>query len=81
MFKKELEIRSLLWAVPKKINLGSISETPLCVPASKKEQKEIAKILSDMDSEIEQLETKREKYIMIKNTMMQKLLTGEIRLA
>ena len=80
LFKKELEIRSLLWAVPKKINLGSISEIPLCIPASKKEQKEIVKILSDMDSEIKELETKRDKYTMIKNGMMQKLLTGEIRL-
>ena len=30
--------------------------------------------------EIKKLETKRDKYIMIKNGMMQKLLTGEIRL-
>ena len=45
-----------------------------------KEQKAIAQILSDMDSEIEQLEKKRSKYKMIKVAMMQKLLTGEIRL-
>jgi len=44
------------------------------------EQLEIGKILSDMDLEIKELETKRDKYIMIKNGMMQKLLTGEIRL-
>jgi type I restriction enzyme, S subunit len=44
------------------------------------EQTAIAKILSDMDSEIHELESKRGKYIMIKNGMMQKLLTGEIRL-
>jgi len=31
-------------------------------------------------SEINELETKIDKYIMIKNGMMQKLLTGEIRL-
>ena len=36
--------------------------------------------LPDMDSEIKELESKRDKYIMIKNGMMQKLLTGEIRL-
>ncbi len=33
-----------------------------------------------MDVEIKELEKNREKYIMIKNGMMQKLLTGEIRL-
>jgi type I restriction enzyme, S subunit len=44
------------------------------------EQSEIAKILSEINSEIKELETKRDKYIMIKNGMMQKLLTGEIRL-
>jgi|APSaa5957512535_1039671.scaffolds.fasta_scaffold02460_4 type I restriction enzyme, S subunit len=45
-----------------------------------KEQIAIGKIIHDMDSEIKELETKKEKYIMIKNGMMQKLLTGEIRL-
>jgi len=44
------------------------------------EQSAITKILSDMDSEIKELEKNRDKYIMIKNGMMQKLLTGEIRL-
>ena len=44
------------------------------------EQIAIANILLDMDSEIKELKQKREKYIMIKNGMMQKLLTGEIRL-
>ena len=44
------------------------------------EQKAISQILSDMDSEIEQLEKKCSKYKKIKKGMMQKLLTGEIRL-
>ncbi len=44
------------------------------------EQSAIAKILTNMDSEIKELETKRDKYVMIKNGMVQKLLTGEIRL-
>ncbi len=44
------------------------------------EQNAIANILSDMDAEIEQLEHKRDKYIMIKQGMMQQLLTGRIRL-
>ncbi len=45
-----------------------------------KEQSAIASILSDMDSEIESLEAKRDKYINLKQGMMQELLTGRIRL-
>lgn len=45
-----------------------------------KEQKAIAQVLSDMDTEIEALEEKLEKYKTIKQGMMQELLTGRIRL-
>ncbi len=44
------------------------------------EQQAIAQILSDMDAEIEALEKKLEKYRLIKAGMMEKLLTGEVRL-
>lgn len=44
------------------------------------EQQAIASILSDMDSEIELLEEKLEKYEQVKEGMMQQLLTGRIRL-
>lgn len=44
------------------------------------EQKQIAKILSDMDFEIKKLETKLEKFKKIKLGMLQNLLTGKIRL-
>ena len=44
------------------------------------EQQEIAKALRDMDGEITQLETKKEKYENIKQGMMQELLTGKTRL-
>ncbi|CAA0242834.1 restriction endonuclease subunit S [Tenacibaculum maritimum] len=47
---------------------------------SKKEQKAIVKILSDMDTEIEQLETKKAKYQQLKQGMLQELLTGNTRL-
>jgi type I restriction enzyme, S subunit len=40
----------------------------------------IANILSDMDAEIEALEQKLEKYKMLKQGMMQELLTGKTRL-
>lgn len=46
----------------------------------KNEQQAIAQVLSDMDSEIEQLEKKLAKYQQIKQGMMQELLTGRIRL-
>ena len=46
----------------------------------KEEQTRIATILSDMDAEIQALETKLEKYRKIKLGMMQNLLTGKIRL-
>ena len=44
------------------------------------EQNAIASVLSSMDEEISALEAKREKYIAIKQGMMQQLLTGKIRL-
>lgn len=53
----------------------------LMVPRiNQEEQRAIANVLSDMDSEIEQLEKKLSKYQQIKQGMMQALLTGRIRL-
>lgn len=49
-------------------------------PSELAEQQAIAQVLSDMDSEIEQLEKKLSKYQQIKQGMMQELLTGRIRL-
>ena len=45
-----------------------------------KEQQAIAKVLSDMDSEISALEQRRDKTKALKQAMMQELLTGRIRL-
>lgn len=50
------------------------------IPKNKSEQIRIAKILSDMDKEIKELEKEIEKYKMLKQGMMQVLLTGKIRL-
>ena len=50
------------------------------VPPTMSEQTAIANILSDCDSEIAALEEKRDKYKVIKQGMMQQLLTGKIRL-
>lgn len=79
-FKREIEMRSLFMAIPQKINLGPISDIVIVIPSSKTEQSAIASILSTMDDEIANLETKRDKYIAIKQGMMQQLLTGKIRL-
>ncbi len=49
-------------------------------PSDKVEQETIATVLSDMDTEIESLESKRTKAREIKQGMMQELLTGRIRL-
>ena len=53
----------------------------MIIPMPKlEEQLAVNQILSDMDAEITQLETKKEKYQAIKQGMMQELLTGKTRL-
>lgn len=58
---------------------GLISNLEIYMPEVP-EQQAIAQVLADMDSEIEQLEKKLSKYQLIKQGMMQELLTGRIRL-
>lgn len=79
-FKKEIEIRSLLTAIPQKINLGPISEILINVPTDINEQNAITEIIFDMDNEIKKLEQKLAKCQKLKQGMMQQLLTGKIRL-
>lgn len=62
------------------IGKNDIENYKCYVPRNKAEQKAIATILSDMDKEIIDLEAKRDKYCLLKSGMMQKLLTGQIRL-
>jgi type I restriction enzyme, S subunit len=62
------------------LNLAQIGNYSFHTPSSKKEQKRIAKILSEIDEEIAVLENKRAKYQQFKTGMMQELLTGKIRL-
>ena len=62
------------------VNSKQVKELEIPIPISKEEQTRIATILSDMDAEIQALETKLEKYRKIKLGMMQNLLTGKIRL-
>jgi type I restriction enzyme S subunit len=63
-----------------KLNQKVCSSIPVILP-SLPEQQAIAQILSDMDTEIESLEQKRDKYKVIKQGMMQELLSGKTRLA
>jgi type I restriction enzyme S subunit len=61
------------------LSLQNISALPITYPL-KTEQIRIAQILSDMDAEIEKIESQLAKYQNIKQGMMQTLLTGKIRL-
>ena len=63
-----------------KLNRGEMNKIAVCLPRSTTEQRAIATILSDMDSEIAALESRLDKTRAIKQGMMQQLLTGSIRL-
>ena len=62
------------------IVLNQLTDFEIELPQNEIEQQAIATILSDMDAEISDLERKRDKYKLLKNGMMQKLLTGQIRI-
>lgn len=62
------------------LRLPTFEKFNIVLPNNLEEQQAIATILSDMDKEIADLETRRDKYKLIKSGMMQKLLTGQIRL-
>ena len=72
---KEIETGTTM----KHINVGHMIDVQIPIPPLK-EQTAIANILSDMDSEISQLEGRRAKMGELKQGMMQELLTGRIRL-
>jgi len=61
------------------VNKTQFEEFQISIPEIE-EQQAIAQILSDMDTDITTLKQKREKYKLIKQGMMQQLLTGKIRL-
>lgn len=62
------------------LTVPQVGDTKIRVPHALEEQQAIAAILSDMDKEIANLEKQRENYCLLKSGMMQKLLTGQIRL-
>lgn len=61
------------------IDQGVLGKCPIFLPPLP-EQRAIAQVLSDMDTEITALETRRDKTKAIKQGMMQELLTGRTRL-
>lgn len=67
-------------AAQSNIGKNDIEGYTFLLPNDTKEQRAIATILSDMDKEIADLEAQRDKYRLLKSGMMQKLLTGQIRL-
>ncbi len=62
-----------------RIGLEDLKHLPFVAP-SLSEQQAIATILSDVDAEIAALEQKRDKFRVLKQGMMQELLTGKTRL-
>lgn len=62
------------------LHAKNMTDIAYLIPPTLAEQNAIANILSSMDTEITNLEQKRDKYIAIKQGMMQNLLTGKIRL-
>ena len=72
----ELAQGSTRYNLPKRKFLSS----KIRLPKDIHEQNEIALVLSDMNDEIEEIEVKRDKYIAVRQGMMQQLLTGKIRL-
>ena len=62
------------------VHPSDLNELQILYAKDIEEQRAIATILSDMDKGIADLEAKRDKYRLLKSGMMQKLLTGQIRL-
>lgn len=64
----------------KGVSLSDLRNVPFLKPPTLKEQEAIATVLFDLDAEITALEKKRDKTRLLKQGMMQELLTGKTRL-
>ena len=62
------------------INASIARSIPVRMPTDTHEQRAIAEVLSDMDDEIDALVAQREKAELVKQGMMQELLSGRVRL-
>lgn len=80
--KQGRDIMSTLAQGATRYNLSKVyfNQTVITLPPTKDEQMAIVEVLDTMDDEIHALEVERDKYLQIKQGMMQKLLTGQIRL-
>jgi len=65
-------------STPPRINMGEISNFKILLPPLQEQQK-IASILSSVDEKIDQYQSKKEKLEELKKGLMQKLLTGKVR--
>lgn len=79
-FIKDVEKRGLVNATPKKINMNEIGAIPIPAPRSKKEQRNIATALSDVEALITAQDKLIAKKRAIKTAAIQQLLTGTKRL-
>lgn len=77
-FQRELWKRTIHVAFPKKINLGEINHCLVKLP-SLKEQEKIAKLLANLDKELEFLDKQLANFKQEKKALMQQLLTGKRR--
>lgn len=68
------------WWTRAKLNKWELYKIEISIPKDIEEQQAIAQFLSDMDNDIQNIITQRDKYISLKQGMMQQLLTGKIRL-
>lgn len=79
LIKKQIIKRSKQLGVPN-LHLEEIREFQILIPPIPEQQK-IASILSNVDEKINDLESKKSNLEKIKKGLMQKLLTGQIRVA
>ena len=61
-----------------RIGLSALKSIPILIPPLE-EQKQIAEILSTVDKKLENLKEKKQSFEELKKGLMQKLLTGEVR--
>ena len=78
LFEKEKKYAT--GGIIKSITKEKLKNFEISLPPTLEEQKAIAKILSDIDADIESLERKKEKYEKIKKGTMELLLSGKVRL-
>ena len=78
IYQKEFLKRSLLLAVPQKINLKDLNETIINFP-SKNEEDKIAKFLNIIDKKIDLLENKLNYYQDFKKYLMQQIFAQKLR--